>query len=213
MLVPRADQPTIDDEALEGAVAGGFGQTELTTIPDERKQLSITVDNRTNSILVAGTPRYLELVGQVVESLDQKEGNERVQWVYQLKNAVALDVARVVSDFVEADQRKLLDTLSVDQLGSANRILEREVTIVGDEKSNTVLVSASPRYLSQVKEMVEQLDVDPPQVLIQVLLAEITLDSGDEWGVGGGFGCGCGPDRSGRIAGHRHDLNRCCRLD
>jgi len=62
-------------------------------------------------------------------------------------------------------------------------LLEREITIVGDEKSNTVLVSASPRYRDRLMEMIERLDVDPPQVLIQVLLAEVTLDSMDDWGV------------------------------
>src|SRR5690606_17628150 len=43
--------------------------------------------------------------------------------------------------------------------------------------------SASPRYMNRVKELIRQLDVDPPQVLIQVMLAEVTLDSRDEWGV------------------------------
>jgi len=190
VLRPRDDAPTAGDvgeagAAVEGAAAGAqpFGLTELTTVPDERQQLSITVDTRTNSLLVSGTPRYLDLVEQVVHELDTKEANEREQFVYPLKNAVAADVARVVGDFVEEDQQKLVETLGADQIGSANRLLEREVTIVGDEKSNTVLVSASPRYMGQVKDMIAQLDVDPPQVLIQVLLAEITLDSGDEWGV------------------------------
>jgi len=62
-------------------------------------------------------------------------------------------------------------------------LLEREITIRGDDKSNTVLVSASPRYIDRVKEMIRQLDVDPPQVLIQVMLAEVTLDSREDYGV------------------------------
>lgn len=157
--------------------------TDLTVVPDERQQLSITVDSRTNTLIVSGAPRYLDLVAEVVRELDNEEANERVTWVYPLKNAVAGEVARVISEFVEEDQRKLVDTLSPDQLGSAGRLLEREVTIVGDDKSNTVLVSANPRYIDRVKAMVEQLDIDPPQVLIQVLFAEITLDSTDDWGV------------------------------
>ena len=186
VLVP-VNQPGVElpPDAFEGmdAPLPGYGATELTTVPDERKQLSITVDSRTNSIIVAGTPRYLDLVEQVVEELDGDTGNERQQIVYPLKNAVAEDVARVVSEFVDSDQAKLIATLPPDQRGSASRLLEREVTIVGDQKSNTLLVSASPRYANRVREMIEQLDVDPPQVLIQVLLAEITIDSGDEWGV------------------------------
>ena len=66
-------------------------------------------------------------------------------------------------------------TLSDEQLGSATRLLEREITIKGDEKTNTVLVSASPRHSERVRQLLEQLDVDPPQVLIGVMLAALHM--------------------------------------
>ncbi len=176
-------KPVDEAAGLSGSPEVPMFNTDLTVVPDERQQLSITVDSRTNTLIVSGAPRYLDLVAEVVRELDSEEANERITWVYPLKNAVAGEVARVISEFVEEDQRKLIDTLSPDQLGSAGRLLEREVTIVGDDKSNTVLVSANPRYIDRVREMVQQLDIDPPQVLIQVLFAEITLDSSDDWGV------------------------------
>ncbi len=165
-----------------GGFDGGFIGSELTAVPDERQQLSITVDTRTNSLLVSGSPTYLDLVEDVVDKLDAEEANERVVEVYPLRNAVANEVAQVITDFVQAEQQKLIETLGADQIGSAARLLEREVTIVGDDKSNTVLISASPRYMDRVMNMVMKLDVDPPQVLIQVLLAEVTLDDGFDWG-------------------------------
>ncbi|UCD76487.1 MAG: hypothetical protein JSV91_06095 [Phycisphaerales bacterium] len=160
-----------------------LGGTELTAVPDERQQLSITVDSRTNSLLVSGSPTYLDLVATVVEELDALEANEREVFVYQLRNSQAEEVARVVGEFVEQEQQKLISTLSAEEIGSRARLLEREITIQGDIKSNTVLVSASPRYMERVKDMIRQLDIDPPQVLIQVMLAEVTIDTGDDWGV------------------------------
>jgi len=169
---------------VEGGAGEGFlGGTELTAVPDERQQLSITVDSRTNSLLVSGSPTYLDLVDEVVQKLDAISANERDVYVYQLRNSKAEDVARVLEEFVRKEQEKLVGTLSEDQLGSAARLLEREITIQGDIQSNSVLVSASPRYMDLVKDMLGQLDVDPPQVLIQVMLAEVTLDAGDEFGV------------------------------
>lgn len=175
---------------VPGAVEGAEMQEmpsvsgiELTAVPDERQQLAITVDSRTNSLLVSGTPTYLDLVENVIKDLDNQEASERETIVYPLRNATAAEVARVVSEFVDTEQQKLISTLGADQIGSAARLLEREITIVGDEKSNTVLISASPRYRERLMEMVERLDVDPPQVLIQVMLAEVTLDSTDDWGV------------------------------
>ena len=186
VLRPRESVGGVSDAIEQPGAAMPYGPlegTELTAVPDTRQQLSITVDTRTNSLLVSGSPMYLDLVGAVVEELDALEANEREVYVYTLRNAVAGDVARVITEFVETEQQKLIGTIGVDQLGSAARLLEREVTIVGDELSNTVLVSASPRYMDHVKSMIEELDVDPPQVLIQVLMAEVTLDSRDEWGI------------------------------
>ncbi|MCH2160695.1 MAG: hypothetical protein MK085_02355 [Phycisphaerales bacterium] len=169
------DVPAVDD--------GGMFGTDLTMVPDERQALSITVDSRTNSLIVSGTPAYLELVSKVVTDLDTQETNIRDTYVYQLRNAQAAEVARVVSEFVAEDQRKFVETLSNDQLPSAARLLEREVTIVGDAKSNTVLVNASPQYMQEVRSIIEDLDVDPPQVLIEVMIAEVTLDNENEAGV------------------------------
>ena len=180
VLKPREDV-SVEVDAV-GADGDFFG-TDLTLVPDERQALSITVDSRTNSLIVSGTPKYLELVSGVIEQLDEQDANERETLVYKLRNAQASEVARVVSEFVTEDQRKLVQTLSSDQLPSATRLLEREVTIVGDAKSNAVLVNASPRYMEQVESIIKELDVDPPQVMIQVMLAEIVLDDDSDFGL------------------------------
>ena len=186
VLKPREEgvaEVSMDSAELPAGGSEDMFGTDLTLVPDERQALSITVDSRTNSLIVSGTPKYLELVENVVLELDAQDANERETLVYNLRNAQADDVARVVSEFVSEDQRKLVDTLSSDQLPSAARLLEREVTIVGDAKSNSVLVNASPRYMEQVETIIQELDIDPPQVLIQVMLAEITLDTDDDYGL------------------------------
>ena len=182
VLKPRESAEVIDETGVAVPGEGALG-TDLTLVPDQRQALSITVDSRTNSLLVSGTPTYLGLVSDVVEQLDAEEANERETFVYPLRNAQASDIASVISEFVSEDQRKLIETLGSEQLPSASRLLEREVTIVGDNKSNSVLVNASPRYRERVMEMIQELDIDPPQVMIQVLLADITLDNGNQFGL------------------------------
>jgi len=46
-----------------------------------------------------------------------------------------------------------------------------------------VLVGVSPRYYSNVMEMIRQIDRPPPQVMIQVLIAEVSLDDSVEFGM------------------------------
>ena len=68
-------------------------------------------------------------------------------------------------------------------MGTAQRLLDEEVAIVAEPVNNALLVSASPRYFEQVEEMITELDQPQKQVLIQVLLAEITLDGSTDWGM------------------------------
>ncbi|MEO0483338.1 MAG: secretin N-terminal domain-containing protein [Planctomycetota bacterium] len=159
-----------------------LGETTLTPVPDERQELSITIDARTNTLLVSGTAEYLDLVREVVEGLDDIEANERESFVYHLQNAKADEAEGTLQNYFESEARRVRELLGPDQAGSALRQLEQEVTVVGDVASNKLVVSASPRYVEAVERIIGELDAAPPQVMIQVLLAEVTLDEDDTWG-------------------------------
>lgn len=149
----------------------------------EQNALTITVDPRTNSLLVGGTEHYVTLVSQIIDSLDATEANERRTEVVRLKNSQAQDVATAIRNFLDQERLRTTQGLTQDELGTAQRMLEREVAVVAEQLSNTLLVSANPRYFDQIKALVEELDKAQPQVLIQVLLAEVTLDKGLDLGL------------------------------
>lgn len=178
VLVPSRTQQ--EEEPEPGS---GLSSTSVTPVPDERQQLSITIDARTNTLLVSGTAQYLDLVREVVTELDAIVATERDQKVYHLRNAKAPDVQRTMESYFRAESQRIRELLGPEQAGSLTRQLEQEVTVVGDEKSNKVLISASPRYINAVAQLVEELDASPPQVLIEVLLAEVTLDNEKSWGM------------------------------
>ncbi len=164
-------------------VVGAFGDVDLITVPDERQQLSITVDARTNSLLVSGTPTYLEIVADVVNQLDSMAGASRIEQVVALKNARAEEVATALNTFLTQEQERILRTLGPERSGSLIQQLEREVSVVGVPESNSLMVSASPRYLDKINAIISELDNAPPQVLISVMFAEVTLDTDDQWGM------------------------------
>jgi general secretion pathway protein D len=66
---------------------------------------------------------------------------------------------------------------------AAVRVAEGEVNIVVDETNNALVIRALYRdYLSMI-ETIKKLDIYPKQVLIEVLLAEITLDDTTRYGL------------------------------
>jgi Flp pilus assembly secretin CpaC len=60
---------------------------------------------------------------------------------------------------------------------------DKEVTIIADNTNNSLIIGASPRYFSEVRRLIDQLDIELAQVAIQVLIAQVRLDNFDEFGV------------------------------
>ncbi len=181
VLVPTGATPS--EENPTGVSSLGLGDMTLTMVPDERQELAITIDPRTNTLLVSGTAQYLELVDEVVTRLDSQKGVERQQVTYELKNARVEEVANALQTFIRQEQDRISRVLGPDQQGSAIRRLENEISVVGVPGSSRLILSASPRYMETVMSLIEELDRAPAQVMIQVLLAEVTLDSEQNWGV------------------------------
>ncbi|MGD0110448.1 MAG: type II secretion system secretin GspD [Armatimonadota bacterium] len=51
----------------------------------------------------------------------------------------------------------------------------KQPVMTADDNTNTLLISASPAQLDLVRQLLDQLDVAPPQVQIQAIIAEVTL--------------------------------------
>src|SRR6185436_2819844 len=64
---------------------------------------------------------------------------------------------------------------------------ERQIIVVAEVNSNSLLISATPRYLKDITEMIERVDAAKPEVVIQALLVEVALDNTDEFGIELGF--------------------------
>lgn len=174
ILVPsrrRNEDPTVPYEA------------QLTPVSTERERLAITIDYRTNTLIVSATKEYVELVTDVIERLDGIEATEREEVVYSLQNAQADEVERVLAFYFETQADRIRELISGDSGESLSRVLDREVIVVGDPTSNKVIVSASPRYIGTVNDIISELDAAPPQVLVQALIAEVTLDESASWGL------------------------------
>ncbi len=140
--------------------------------------LRISIDDRTNSLIVAGSQNDLDTIRAVIARLEAADVQQRMFDVYKLRNAAAADVATNLQTFIT-------QSLAVYQgagFASAYMQLMRNVVIVAEPVSNTVLISATPQYFAEMKRIIERIDAQPPQVAIQVLIADIQLNNNQEFG-------------------------------
>jgi type II secretion system protein D len=159
-----------------GAVGGGVGGAAAQQLT----ALRVVVDERTNSIIVAGSSEDLLTVEAILRTLDAGETRQRQNRVYRLKNKYVVDVAEALNEWLRAE-RQVQGT--APGTASPFQQIEREVVIVPEISSNSLIVSATPRYYDEIARLIQQLDAQDPMVMIQVLIAEISLGDLDEFGV------------------------------
>lgn len=142
--------------------------------------LRFSVDQRTNSIIVSGSSGDLNVVEAILLRLDESDIRQRKSTVYRLKNAPAIDVANSINQLLNSERQ--IQQVAPTQLSPFEQI-EKEVVVVPEQVSNSLIISATPRYFDEIRAIIEQLDMRPPMVMIQVLIAEVQLANNDEFGV------------------------------
>ena len=166
---------------IPGSVAAS-SNLKLPTAPDEISltPLRFSIDVRSNSILATGSEGDLRIAEALIVKLDESTSSQRTTEVYQLKNSPSVDVANAINQFLQSSRQ--IDNAAP---GSQNPFqeLEREVVVVPEPIANKLLVSATSRYFNEIKNLIEKLDEQPPQVMIQVLIAEVILNDTDEFGI------------------------------
>ena len=164
------------------AAAGGSTVPQLSTVAGESTLVPVrfSVDARTNTIIATGSSGDLEVVEALIRRLDQDGAQDRMNKVFRLKNAPALDVAQAVNEFLRSE--RIVQQAAPGRQNAFQQI-ESEVVVVPEPVGNSLIISATPRFYDEIVELVQDLDEQPPQVLIQVVLAEVELNNQHEFGV------------------------------
>ncbi len=169
--------------------------------------VSYSADDRTNQIIVLADPRQIELFDDIIAKLDSKsDPNTRNEVIY-LKHASAKDLAPLLSQLVSGQNsaaQKAGGTNSVRPgqpqpaapaptvntsvaaavaEAAATNEFSSYLTILPDERSNSVVVSGTVDDIRLLRSLVDKLDVLLAQVSIQVVIAEVTLTDSTSGGL------------------------------
>ena len=119
------------------------------------------------------------MIEAIVDRLENQVVAQRHTMVFKLRNQAAADVATTIQTFFT----QTLAVYSTAGSLTAYQELTRNVVVVPEPISNTILVSATPNYFGQVQRLIDQLDAQPLQVVIQCLIAQVDLNNTEEFGV------------------------------
>jgi type II secretion system protein D len=154
----------------------------LTGLPSDGAtliQVRISVDDRTNSIIVAGTPNDLETIAAIISRLEDSEIRPHMNEVIKLRNAAAADVVTALQTFFASS----LTVLSNSNMSTGFQNFRQAVVLASEPVTNTILISASAEWFPRVLQMIERLDMQPLQVSVKCMICEVRLTNTEEFGV------------------------------
>jgi len=161
-------------------------------------------NERLNSVLViTSRPQYLARAEGWIRQLDRLASTSEEQlFVYQIQNRSAEEMAKVLQSVLSKQSGDPLEStpsvspdLQTELVASepANPTSPGEgsspsgqsgvPSVVADTENNALLISTTARNYERIERILRQIDVLPTQVLLEAIIAEVTLTDELKFGV------------------------------
>lgn len=136
----------------------------------------ILADSRTNSIIVSGNKSERKGIKSIVERLDTPSGGSGSTKVIYLHYAKAKNIATILSGLSKSIVSKATAKGGVPKSAT-------QVNIQADESTNALVISAAPDVVREIEAVIRQLDIRRAQVMVKMIIAEISADKSAEFGI------------------------------
>ncbi len=137
------------------------------------QSLAITVDERSNALLLAGDPIVRQRMRTLVTMLDQPQVSTTNTKVIAIRFA---DAEKLVG---------ILQGVSGSALKSGQDLASNafDTKIEFSKERNSLIITASPLVMTALEAVITQLDVRRPQVIVEALIVEVNDDIANSLGI------------------------------
>lgn len=176
-----------------GGFGGGGGGGARPAAERGPQEYRVVPDVRTNSLIITAPIDAVQSLEALVRRLDQPSHVSDVVRIFQLENAIASEVATTLRNLFQGTQQQGGFGVALFGAGQRGQIppnspldLLRQVTIVPNDQTNQLLISGPAQTFPVIEELLDPktgLDKRLPQVFIEVIIADVTLDDSSKFGI------------------------------
>ena len=156
------------------------GQQEGASLP-----ATLIADERSNSILIGGDKSERQKFLDIIRTLDiELKGDGATQVIY-LRHASAENLAPILEGYAEqVSEAEAATATGGGEGGGARRAgANPAVRVLADPDTNAMIVTAPPKIMRQVRDVIAQLDIQRAPVLVEAIIAEVSSDQSSQLGV------------------------------
>ncbi|WP_392433520.1 type II secretion system secretin GspD [Yersinia sp. HM-2024] len=136
----------------------------------------VIADDRTNSVIISGDRHIRKNAIQMIKKLDHQHdsyGNTKVVYMKYTQASKLLDVLNGVSQGGQGDKNKKM----------TGKSSIRNVSIKAYDQTNALVITADPKVMKELDQVIEKLDVRRAQVLVEAIIVETQNGEGLNLGI------------------------------
>jgi general secretion pathway protein D len=173
LVETRAPTPVVRRTPRPGSPAGREQSTFRVS--------KLIADERTNSLILVANVADTEKLMSLVKKLDRPlpPGLNRIH-VHYLENASSDELVAVLS---QLPAKAAAQQPGQGPTGARAPVLGEDVQILADKPTNSLIIIASPQDYATLEGVITKLDIMRSQVLVESLIAEVSMDRLKEVGV------------------------------
>lgn len=188
-IIQRIDQATDSDVEvipLQNAPASDVvqvlnGLMQVDASGQNGAPLKLVADERTNSVLISGDKGARLRVRALIAHLDMplETGNTQVVYLHYAKSK---DISDELKGYV-SDLQKQSAGKGAAPAPAAGGGANADVSVIPDDRTNALIITAPPKLMRSIEDVIGKIDIRRAQVLVQAIEAELTSDKSAELGV------------------------------
>jgi general secretion pathway protein D len=140
----------------------------------------IVADDRTNSVLLSGEASQRLRMRALIAHLDtplESGGDTQVRY---LRYA---DAEKIAAKLKEQAQGTAAAVAGGGQAAAASAAGDRSIMIWAEPETNALVITAPPKVMTSLMQVVDKLDIRRAQVIIEAMLVEVSTDASRDLGV------------------------------
>lgn len=177
-IIDRVDTANQDAQVevipLEHASASEIVRLVNNLYPSPAGTPNAVADERTNTVLLSGNPSSRLRIKTLIAHLDTPLDSGGSTQVVYLKYANAADLVPILNQVGETLTKRSGKEADNNDSG---------VSIQAHPATNALIITATPSVFRSLQSVIRQLDIRRAQVLVEAIIAEVSLNTSEELGI------------------------------
>jgi general secretion pathway protein D len=150
----------------------------------EAATFKVVADDRSNSVLIAGEQSQRLRLRALIAHLDtplEAGGDTRVRYLHY---ANAEKIAPKLKEQITGIAQAAATTGGAPGAAASPQAqAEKNAMVWADPANNALVITAPPKIMRAVMDIIDKLDIRRPQVLVEAIIAEVNVDKTAELGI------------------------------